>query len=317
MITEGYVCGVDVGAARLDVALYCDKKFSRAWVVENNEAGITDLVRELSQVQPKLVVIEATGGYEKEVTYRIYEAELKIAVVNPRHTRHFAQSLGVLAKQDTIDARVLAEYGVRTDVEASVLKDEESRVFSATLARRRELVVMRTAEMNRLKLSHVKVRGQIRRHIEWLTREIEDCEKEARSLVKKMPVWKANADILKSAKGVADTVAFTLLADLPELGKLTAKKINALVGVAPYNDDSGKRTGKRFCRGGRASVRTILYNATLSAIRCTGPIKDFYNKKKAEGKPSKVAIVAAMRKLLTILNAMLRDNKPFQAAVAA
>jgi transposase len=193
MITEGYVCGIDVGAARLDVALYCDKKFSRAWAVENNEAGIADLVHELSQVRPELVIIESTGGYEREVTYRIYEAGVKIAVVNPRHTRHFAEAMGVQAKQDAIDARLLAEYGIRSDVEASVLKDEESRAFSAALARRRELVVMRTAEMNRLKLSHATVRGQIRKHIEWLTREIEDCEKQARRLVEKMPVWKANA----------------------------------------------------------------------------------------------------------------------------
>lgn len=312
MITEGYVCGIDVSSIKLDVALYCDTKFIRLWTVKNNEAGIMELVRELQPVQPKLVVLESTGGYEKEATYRIYEAGMKVAVVNPRHTHHFAKSLGHLAKQDSIDARMLAEYAIRTDVKESVLKDDETRAFSATLSRRRELVDMRTAEMNRLKLCHIKVGGQIRRHIEWLTREIEDCEKEMRGLVNNMPVWKANVDILKSAIGVADTVSFTLLAYLPELGQLTAKEIAALVGVAPYNDDSGKRTGKRSCRGGRANVRTILYNATLAAIRCAGPIKEFYSKKKAEGKPSKVAIVAAMRKLVIILNAMLRDQKKFQ-----
>lgn len=317
MITEGYVCGIDVSAAKLDVALYCDKQFVREWVVENTEEGVAALVHELRQVQPKLTVMEATGGYEELALYRIHEATLSVARVNPRHTHYFGISMGLLAKQDNIDARVLAEYGIRTDVQPSTLKDLENRAFSAALERRRQLVGMRTAEMNRSKQSHFTVRAKIQRHIDWLTQEIEDCEKEMRNLVKKMPVWNDNADTLKTAKGVGDIVAFTLLADLPELGTLTAKKIAALVGLAPYNDDSGKRKGYRSCRGGRAHVRTILYNATLSAIRSAGPIRQFYTKKKAEGKPSKVAIVAAMRKLLTILNAMMRDQKCFKLPAVA
>jgi len=317
MITEGYVCGIDVSAAKLDVALYCDKQFVREWVVENTEEGVAALVHELRQVQPKLTVMEATGGYEELALYRIHEATLSVARVNPRHTHYFGISMGLLAKQDNIDARLLAEYGIRTDVQPSTLKDVENLAFSAALERRRQLVDMRTAEINRSKQSHFTVRAKIKRHIDWLTQEIDDCEKEMRDLVKKMPVWNDNADTLKTAKGVGDIVAFTLLADLPELGTLTAKKIAALVGLAPYNDDSGKRKGYRSCRGGRAHVRTILYNATLSAIRSAGPIRQFYTKKKAEGKPSKVAIVAAMRKLLTILNAMMRDQTCFKLPAMA
>jgi transposase len=317
MITEGYVCGIDVSAKKLDVALYCDKKFIREWVVENTEEGVAALVHELRQVQSKLTVMEATGGYEELALYRIYEAGLSVARVNPRHTHHFGISMGLLAKQDNIDARVLAEYGIRTDVQPSTLKDMENRAFSAALERRRQLVIMCTAEKNRLKQSHFTVRAKIQRHIDWLTNEITGCEREMHDLVKKMPVWTDNADTLKTAKGVGDIVAFTLLADLPELGTLTAKKIAALVGIAPYNDDSGKRKGYRSCRGGRANVRTILYNATMSATRCQGPIRQFYMKKKAEGKPFKVAIVAAMRKLLTILNAMMRDQKCFRLPAAA
>ena len=307
-------CGIDVAKNTLDIEVSSEGGVVKRWACPNDEAGVEASVSDLQALQPKLIVLEATGGLETLIAYRLQQAGLGVAVVNPRQVRAFAKASGLLAKTDMLDASVLARFGRTMKPPVRALPDEDLQAFGALLARRRQIVDMRTAESNRLKQSRPELRPGIQRHIDWLNDELGQTDHALRTTVINVPDWNEKDVLLQSAKGIGDVTSLTLLAELPELGTLNRKQIAALVGVAPINDDSGKRKGKRSCWGGRSSVRSVLYMATLSAIRFNPAIRDFYNRKRAEGKLKMVAFVAAMRKLLVTLNAILRTKQPWRLA---
>jgi transposase len=306
--------GIDVSKRTLDISVIqdSDEHILLTQQVSNDEAGAEMCVKHLTAYAVALVVLEATGGLETLVVMKLQAAGIPVAVVNPRQVRHFAKAAGYLAKTDTLDAAVLARFGYKMNPPVRLLPDEQMQAFSALLARRRQLVDMRAAESNRLQQSRPELRADIQRHLDWLTTEIEQVEAQLRQTVIQTPDWRERDELLQSVKGVGDVTSLTLLAELPELGQLPRKKIAALVGVAPINTDSGAHIGKRRCWGGRADVRSTLYMAALSAIRHNPIIRAFYNLKRSEGKPAKVAIVAAMRKLLVTLNAILRTKQPWR-----
>lgn len=306
--TQETFIGIDVSKAHLDVH---SLPSSEAWQTDNTSAGVMALVDKLLLCNPLLVVMEATGGLEMPLACALMEASLPVAVVNPRQARDFAKAMGQLAKTDKVDARLLALFGERIHPEVRPLKDAEQQLFSQLLARRRQLVDMRVAEQNRWFMAQGNVRGNIEQHLEWLKQHIDDVDKDLGQFVQTSPVWKAKEDLLKSFKGVGRIASFTLLAALPELGTLDRKEIAALAGLAPFNRDSGTMRGKRAIWGGRAEVRNLLYMVALVASRNNDSIKRFYEKLVHAGKPKKVALTACMRKILTILNAMVRDNQPW------
>lgn len=301
--------GIDVSKATLDV--YCTG-LDRHWQVANDESAITELAKELKSCQPTLVVLEATGSLERALVAELVAAGLAVAVVNPRQVRDFAKAMGRLAKTDRIDAKVLAAFAVAVRPQPRALADAETQELSDRLTRRRQLVQMLTMEKLRLKQAHPRdVRKDLRKHIVWLENHLRASESGLRQAVETSPVWMAKQDLLSSVKGIGEVTILTLLASLPELGQLNRKQIAALVGLAPFNRDSGTLRGKRCIWGGRAVVRQVLYMATLSAIRHNTAVRTFYTRLRQNGKAAKVAIVACMRKLLTILNAMLREGKPW------
>lgn len=306
--TQETFIGIDVSKAHLDVH---SLPSSEAWQADNTPAGIIALVDKLLLCKPRLVVMEATGGLEIPLACALMEAGLPVAVVNPRQARDFAKAMGKLAKTDKVDARLLALFGERIRPEVRPLKDAEQQLFSQLLARRRQLVDMRVAEQNRWFMAQGNVRGNIEQHLEWLKQHIDDVDKDLGQFVQASPAWKAKENLLKSFKGVGRIASFTLLAALPELGMLDRKEIAALAGLAPFNRDSGTMRGKRAIWGGRAEVRNLLYMVALVASRSNETIKKFYEKLVQAGKPKKVALTACMRKILTILNAMVRDNQPW------
>ena len=283
----------------------------------NDEAGIAALVRELTARAPQLIVLEATGGYETAVTAALAAAGLPVAVVNPRQVRDFARALGALAKTDALDARILAQFAERIRPPVRPLPDEVTQELAALLARRRQLLEMRTAEQNRRVQLPRRLRAGIDAHIVWLSQQLAELDREVDQTLRGSPVWRAKESLLRSIPGIGPVVARTLLAELPELGTLERGEVAALAGVAPLNHDSGQRTGKRRIWGGRAAVRAALYMAVVSAIRCNPPIHAFYARLRAAGKPPKVAMVACMRKLLTIANAVLRDGVVWAAPAPA
>jgi transposase len=297
--------GIDVSKAHLDVAV---RPHGESWQVDNTVEGINQLVEKVGQFTPVVVVMEATGGYEAASATALAVAGLPVAVINPRQARDFAKSLGRLAKTDRIDAGVLARFGEAVRPEPRKLTDEQTEQLHALMVRRRQLLEMIVAEKNRVLLSHPTVRPRLNEHIAWLEGELSDIDNDLREQLQKSPIWREKDDLLRSVPGVGTVTSTTLLAELPELGQLNRKKIAALVGVAPYNCDSGKMHGKRAIWGGRAAVRTALYMATLSATRYNSVIRAHYNHLKEEGKSSKVALVACMRKLLTILNAIIHSG---------
>lgn len=305
--------GIDVGKSTLDVAV---EPGGESWTVTNDAAGIQDLVGRLVAVAPSLIVLEATAGYELAVTAALAGGGLPIVVVNPRHVRHFAQALGQLAKTDAIDARTLACFAERVRPAPRLLPSEAAQLLDALLTRRRQLVEMLTAEKNRLEFAHGPVRRDITRHIRWLERRLDDVDGELSTAIHTSPVWRAKDDLLRSVPGVGRVTSLTLLAQLPELGRLTRREIAALAGVAPLNRDSGQWRGKRLVWGGRASVRAVLYMSALVATRANPVIRAFFQRLRAAGKPGKVALTACMRKLLTILNAMVRHDTPWRVAPA-
>ena len=307
-------CGIDVAKEKLDIEVSNEAGITARWVATNDDAGVESCIAKLIKFKPTLIVIEATGGLEVLIAFRLQQAGLAVAVVNPRRVREFAKALGLLAKTDQLDAHVLARFAWTIKPQPRPLPDEQLQAFSGLLARRRQLIDMRTAELNRFKQTRPELRPGIQRHIDWLDTEIDQIDATLREQIANLPDWHAKDQLLQSAKGIGDVTSFTLLAELPELGTLSRKKIAALVGVAPLNNDSGKHSGKRFCLGGRASVRSALYMASLSAIRYNPTIRDFYLKKRKEGKLPKVAIVAAMHKLLNTLNAILRTKTPWRLA---
>jgi transposase len=312
--TPAVFVGIDVSKAHLDIAV---RPTSEAWQVANDEEGIPQLVERLQALHPSLIVLEATGGLEVAVTAAVAAAGLPIAVINPRQARAFAQSLGQLAKTDKIDAALLARLADAIRPEVRVLPDEQAQQLQALLTRRRQIVDMLVAEKNRLYLAHRSVRQRLQEHIDWLNQELDDLNIQLRDKLQQSPVWRDKDDLLRSMPGVGPVLSTTLLAELPELGTLNRKKIAALVGVAPFNRDSGWMKGTRAIWGGRASVRTVLYMAVHSARRHNPVIQVFYDRLIHAGKLPKVALVACMRKMLTILNAMVASGKSWQPALAA
>lgn len=276
--------------------------------VPNDETGFSALVLRLTPLKPKLIVMEATGGYQAPAVAALSVAGLSVAVVNPRQVRDFGRATGQLAKTDVLDAEVIARFAEALRPEPRALPDQETTALNALVVRRRQLVDMITAEGNRLATADKVVRRDIEEHIKWLKRRLKDADKDLYDGLKKSPLWRVKEQILKSAPGVGRVTTVSLIAQLPELGRLSGRKISALVGVAPFNRDSGKLKGKRCIWGGRAATRQALYMATLTAIRTSPTIRTFYDRLVAAGKPKKVAHVATMRKLLVMLNAMIRDG---------
>lgn len=306
--------GIDVSKQRLDIAL-CGGE-TRTWSITHDDAGIRSLVRELKTLAPTLLALEATGGLEVNLVAALAAAGVPLVVVNPRQARDFARAMGELAKTDKIDARILALFAQKIRPDVRPLADEDTRELDALLTRRRQLVDIRAGERNRLHQATPVVRCGIEQHISWLDAQIEELDDELQRRIKASSVWREKDSLLRSAPGVGPTVSLSLLAGVPELGTLNRQKIGKLVGVAPLNHDSGTFRGKRRIWGGRADVRSVLYMGTLSAIRHNPVIREFYHRLVARGKLKKVALVACMRKLLTILNRMLKDNTRWNPAFA-
>lgn len=305
---DGWV-GIDVAKAHLDVAIWPTAERRR---VSRDEAGLTDLIGWLQTRTPTLIVLEATGGLETPVVAALVAAGLPVAVINPRQARDFAKALGRLAKTDTLDAEVLARFGEAIRPVPRPWKDEETQELTALIQRRRQVVEMLVAEKNRLASAHSRVKPDIQATITWLEQRLQDLDGDLQQRLRTSPVWREQDDLLRSVPGIGPVTSATLLAALPELGTLDRRQISALVGVCPFNRDSGQCRGRRMIFGGRAGVRAVLYMATVTASRCNPVIKAFYQRLRAAGKPAKVALTAGMRKLLTLLNAMLKAKTPWQ-----
>ncbi len=299
--------GVDVSKARLDVAVHG----GTAWSVAHDPKGIAALVTRLHALAPARVVCEATGGWEGALVAALHAADLPVAVVNPRQARDFARSTGKLAKTDTLDAAMLAHFAQAIQPAAQPAPDAETLALRAVLARRREVVVLRAGERSRLTLALPVVARQIDAHCLWLDEAIATLDGELAALVEASEAWRARRALLESVPGVGPVLAVTLLAALPELDTLTHKQIAALVGVAPLNRDSGTKRGRREIWGGRNGIRGPLYMATLAATRCNPVIRAYFQHLRERGKAFKVAMVACMHKLLTILNAMVKHETPW------
>jgi transposase len=297
--------GIDVSKARLDVAI---RPSGEKLSVSNDETGIEVLVKQFHELKPALIVLEATGGLERSVSGTLGSAELPIVVVNPRQVRDFARAIGQLAKTDRIDAEVLARFAEAVRPPLRPLPDEVSLELRALIARRRQLIEMMVAEKNRLSGSPKAVRKSIEAHLGWLEAELNRADKDLDQSIRQSPIWQEHEDLLRSVPSIGPVVSRTLLAELPELGRLNRKQIAALVGIAPLNHDSGTFRGRRGIWGGRATVRAALYMAALVASRRNSVIRDFYKRLRDKGKAPKVALVACMRKLLTILNTMIKHK---------
>jgi len=303
----GFV-GIDVSKGHLDVAV---RPGNATWQVTNDADGVAGLAERLQGIAPELIVLESTGGYELAAVTGLLVAGLPVVVANPRQVRDFAKAVGKLAKTDAIDARVLAHYAEAVQPPLRALPDEAAREFAALVARRRQLVEMHVAEQNRLRGLPRRLQSQVRDHLVALQRYIAELDRDLEDFVRSSPIWAAKDELLQSTKGVGPVLSMTLLAELPELGALDRKAIAALVGVAPLNRDSGTLRGKRTCWGGRADVRSTLYMATLSATRHNPAIRTFYQRLGAAGKTKKVALTACAHKLLLILNALIKNQTPW------
>lgn len=304
-MSGGFV-GIDVSKATLDVAV---RPSGAAWQVANTPAAVEALAERLAALRPTVVVLEATGGYEHAVVAALAAARVPVVVANPRQVRDFGRAIGQLAKTDEIDAALLAQFGERVQPEPRPLKDTATEELSALLGRRRQLVDMLVAERNRLGTARsAAVRKSVQRHIQWLERQLADVDRGVGTAIEASPAWRSAEDLLRSVPGIGPIVSRTLLGELPELGRLNRKQIAALVGVAPHARDSGTLRGHRTIWGGRAPVRAVLYMGTLAATRHNPVLRAFYQRLRHAGKPAKVALVACMRKLLVILNAMLHTQ---------
>jgi transposase len=302
------VTGIDVSKSTLDVALLPEGEVLQ---VGNEAEGIAELVKRLKAAGLDLVVMEATGGYETAVASALVAAGLRVAVVNPRQVRDFAKATGRLAKTDRIDAQVIAAFGVAVEPHILQLPDKQAQELDGLLVRRAQLVAMRVQERNRLGLSEGAARKQIKLHIAWLDKAIEKLDIDITAGLRSSPAWRAKDELYQSVKGVGPVTSSTMIIALPELGRIDRRAISALVGVAPFNRDSGTMRGRRCIYGGRGRIRQVLYMAATSAIKHNPVIKTFYERLTSRGKPHKVAMVACMRKMLTILNAMARDGTPW------
>lgn len=304
-IVEKFV-GIDVSKSTLDV---CIEPAVQTLHVSYDEAGIRQVTSRLKEVNPTLIVIEATGGLEVRIATELAGRGLPVAVINPRQARDFAKATGQLAKTDQVDAAVLAAFAKAIRPQARPLKDADTRALDDMVSRRRQLIDIRVQETLRLGTAASKpMQKSLNKHIVWLDKQIAELDGDLAERLRESDAWRAKDDLLRGIPGVGSVTALTMLAKCPELGTLNRREIAALTGVAPLSNDSGKHRGKRFVWGGRADVRAVLYMATVSAIRCNAPIKAFAERLKKAGKPPKVVIVACMRKLLTIMNSMLKNN---------
>ena len=302
MNTGDRYVGIDVAQAHLDIGV---RPIGEVWQVSYDTPGVANL---LVQLAPTLVVLEATGGLETFLVGELAGAQLPVVVVNPRQVRDFAKAVGKLAKTDALDAQVLAHFGEATKPDLRPLPDDSTRELQALLARRSQVVEMVTAEKNRCRTATQRLQPQIQEHIRYMEKQLKELEQGLSELLSSSPVWRTKEKLLGSVPGVGPVLTVTLLAGLPELGRLDRREIASLVGVAPFNRDSGTLRGKRTVWGGRSSVRATLYMATLAATRYNSVMRAFYQRLLEAGKPKKVALTACMRKLLTILNAMLKHN---------
>jgi transposase len=307
------VVGIDVGKAKLDVGVNNEKRV-QTW--SNDEAGRKGLSEWVVAQKVELVVVEASGGYETALVSELVARGVAVALVNPTRVRAFARAEGILAKTDKIDARVIARFGATMKPQATVRREEAQVVLTEQVTRRRQLVLILTGEKNRLQTASPTIQTHIGRHITWLQTEIEMLEQQISQAIAVNPEWTETVQRVDSVPGIGFITAATLVADLPELGQLNRQKIAALVGVAPFNHDSGKQRGKRRIFGGRTSVRSVLYMATLSAIRYNPVIKTFYQRLLDKGKLKKVALTACMRKLLVILNTMVKTGQDWNPAIS-
>jgi transposase len=303
-VTDTFI-GIDVSKAQLDVFV---RPMASRESVANEEAEIKSWIERVRELNPALIVLEATGGVERAVTRALASAELPVVVVNPRQVRDFAKATGQLAKTDTIDAEVLARFGEAVRPALRPLPDEVTLELRALIARRRQITEMIVAETNRLRGAAKAVSKRIKAHLHWLEAELKRADKDLDQSIRQSPIWRENEDLLRSLPGIGPVISRTLLAELPELGKLNRKQISALVGIAPLNRDSGTMRGRRTIWGGRATVRASLYMAALVASKRNAVIRTFYRRLRNAGKAPKVALVACMRKLLTILNAMVKHK---------
>ena len=306
--------GIDISKDWLDVAV---RPSGETWRMANHSMGIESLIARLTALQPERIVLEATGGYERQVTARLYQANLPVCRVNPGRVRYFARSLGQLAKTDRLDAQVLALFGEKIQPPLTHLSGEQEQFLAALLTRREQLLNMSVAERNRVGTAPAALRPSLNEHITWLKNQLKQLDREIDDFIDQTPTLKEKDRRLQEVKGVGRHTAAKLLADVPELGDCNRKQIAALIGTAPYSQDSGRAHGPRSIRGGRPDVRKTLYMATLVATRFNPVIRTFYQRLLQVGKLKKVALVACMRKLLTILNALLRDGSHWQPTCAS
>ena len=304
--------GIDVSQDQFDVGVRPGTGFT----ILHDESGITTIVERLQQLRPALIVLEATGGLEVPLTGALAAAGLPVVAINPRQVRDFARATGQLAKTDRLDAQVLAQFAEAIHPPVRPMPDGQTQSLAAIVARRRQLIEMLTAEKSRLRLAAAPIRKRVQAHIAWLERELTSTDTDLTEAIQQSPVWREKEELLRSVPGVGPVLVSTLLANLPELGTLTRKQIAALAGVAPFPRDSGTLRGRRTIWGGRAHVRTALYMATMVAARFNPVIKAFYRRLCQAGKAKKLALTACMRKLLTILNAMLKTRMPWRGDLA-
>jgi transposase len=308
MSQETYV-GIDVSKAKLDVAVHDQPD---AYSFNNSVGGRRKLVALLQELQPALIVFEPSGGYELELTKTLVLEQLAFVMVNAARIRQFAKASGRLAKTDAIDAQLIAHYAAALKPTPRPVPTDQDRALQALVARRRQLLEMLTAETNRLELAARPVARQIKQHVTWLKKQLKGLDRDIDTMLRENPMWQEDEEILRSVPGIGPVACSTLLAELPELGTLSNRQISALVGVAPFNHDSGKLKGYRCISGGRASVRSVLYMAVVCGLQYNPVIRAFYDRLTKAGKKPKVALTAAMRKLITILNAMLRTRTLWQ-----
>ena len=313
-IVQEHFVGIDVSKDKLDVAIWGE---TSVWEVANTKKGIAKLVQQIGEWQPNLIVVEATGGYEEALVLALFEAGLPVALVSPQRVRQYARAKGLLAKTDQIDAKTLADFGKNLQPRLFVGKSEERKKLSALVGRRKQLNDMLQAEKNRLRIRDLSLQRSLEHVIYCLKAELEAIDQEIEQFLQAHQELEEQEKLLRSAKSIGRVTAATLLADLPELGQLDRKQIAALVGVAPMNRDSGTKRGYRRTQGGRPEVRSALYMSALTGIRYNPILKAQYDQLVKRGKEKKVAITACMRKMLTILNAMLRDQQPFRPALTS
>lgn len=303
--------GIDVGKTFLDIYIL---ELDRYWQIYNSLDDIKELRKTLKRFNLTRIVVEATGGYERTLVEVLAEAELPVVVVQPINVRQFAKAQGVLAKTDRIDSRVIAQFGAVMKPEIRPISSKKIRHIRDLLARKRQLMEARTQELNREQKAQNVLQRSHNRMIKFIEKELDWVNTKLNKEVALVTEWQKTYDLLLSVPGIGPGVAYTLLGELPELGQLTSRQVGALCGLAPYNRDSGSMRGKRRIKGGRAPIRTMLYMAMMSAIQCNPIMKRFFNRLVAEGKHKKVALTACMRKMMTILNAMVRDKRSWQAA---